>query len=216
MAVATGAGLKTTALVTDMDQVLGSTAGNALEVAETIDFLTGAAREPRLAEVTLALGVEMLRLGGVAADPEAARARMLAALADGSAAARFARMVAGLGGPADIVERPDRHLPKAPVVLPALPARTGIVQRVDLRAVGLAIVSLGGGRSRAGQRIDPRVGLAEVAGIGTAVGPSRPLALVHAADAESASRAVAALQAAFETGDAGKPPAPVLRRRIAQ
>ena len=214
--VATGASLPTTALVTDMDQVLGTTAGNALEVAETIGFLTGKARDARLLEVTLALGQEMLRLGGIAGDADAARARLLAALDDGSAAERFARMVAGLGGPRDIVERPDRHLPSAPVVLPALPPCAGIVQRVDVRAVGLAVVALGGGRSQAGQRIDPRVGLGELAGIGAAVGPDRPLARDQSAQSPRARPAVAPLKSAIEHGDAVPPPAPVLRRRIAQ
>jgi thymidine phosphorylase len=213
--VATGAGLPTVALVTDMDQVLGTTAGNALEVAETIAFLTGSAREPRLAEVALALGVEMLVLGGVERDPARARARLVAALDDGSAAERFARMVVALGGPANILDHPARHLPAAPIVVPVSPARAGFVQRIDVRAVGLAVVALGGGRTQPGQKIDPRVGFSEVAGIGTEVGPRRPLAVVHAADDTGASRACAALQAAFHVGTAAATPPPLLRGRIA-
>jgi thymidine phosphorylase len=214
VAVATGAGLPTAALVTDMDQVLGRTAGNALEVAETVDFLTGKTREARLAEVTLALGVEMLRLGRVETDEAAARALLLAALDDGRAAERFARMVAALGGPADMLEHAARHLPAAPVVAPAAPSRAGVVQRIDVRAVGLAVVALGGGRTRPGQEIDSRVGLSAVAGIGERVGPARPLALVHAADGAAATRAVATLQAAFEIGDGDVAVPPVLRARI--
>jgi thymidine phosphorylase len=213
--VATGAGLPTVALITDMDQVLGTTAGNALEVAETVAFLTGRAREPRLAEVTLALGVEMLMLGGVERDPARARARLLAALDDGSAAERFARMVAALGGPADIVENCDRHLPKAPVVMTAPAPSAGIVQRIDVRAVGLAVVALGGGRTQPGQKIDLSVGLSEVAGLGVEVGSGQPLALVHAADEAGAARAVAALQAAFAIGKTAMTAPPLLRGRIA-
>lgn len=214
VAVATGAGLPTTALITDMDQVLGGTAGNALEVAETVDFLTGRAREARLAEVTLALGVEMLRLGGIESDAAAARARLVAALDDGRAADRFARMVAALGGPADMLERAGHHLPAAPVVAPAPPSRPGLVRRVDVRSVGLAVVALGGGRTCPGQEIDKRVGFSAVAGIGDSVGPDRPLALVHAADEAEAMRAAATLQAAFEIGDAASAAPPVLRARI--
>jgi thymidine phosphorylase len=213
--VATGAGLPTVALVTDMDQVLGSTAGNALEVAETVAFLTGSAREPRLAEVTLALGVEMLVLGGVEREPARGRARLAAALDDGSAAERFARMVVALGGPADILEHPARHLPAAPIVVPAPPARAGIVQRIDVRAVGLAVVALGGGRTQPGQKIDPRVGLSEVAGIGAEVGPGRPLARVHAAAEAGAAQAIAALQSAFDIGETAMTAPPLLRGRIA-
>ncbi|GIK98854.1 MAG: thymidine phosphorylase [Alphaproteobacteria bacterium] len=213
-AVAAGAGLPTVALVTDMGQVLGRTAGNALEVAESIAFLTGRARDPRLLEVTLALGAEMLRLGGVGGDSEALRALLLRALDSGEAADRFARMVAALGGPADILTRPDRRLAAAPVTLPAPPARSGVVRRIDVRAVGLAVVALGGGRIRPGAPVDHRVGLSEVAGPGEPVGPDRPLALVHAADAEGAARAAAALAAAFEIGDTAPPAAPLVRARV--
>jgi hypothetical protein len=97
--VATGAGLPARALITDMDQVLGHTAGNALEVQEAIDFLTGAVREPRLLEVTLALGEQMLHLGGLAPTLPDGRAALQRALDSGAAAERFARMVAAAGRP---------------------------------------------------------------------------------------------------------------------
>ena len=113
--VAGGAGLPTVALLTDMDQVLGASAGNALEVRESIDYLTGAAREPRLHEVTLALAASLLVQGGLHGDEDAARAAAQRALDSGAAAERFARMVAELGGPADLVERPADHLAAAPV-----------------------------------------------------------------------------------------------------
>jgi thymidine phosphorylase len=200
--VARGNGLPATALVTDMDSVLGRTAGNAVEVREAIDHLTGAASDPRLREVTLALCAELLALGGLHADP--ARA-----LDSGAAAERFAAMVAELGGPADLLERPDAHLPRAPVVVEALPVRPGVVARVDARAVGVAIVGLGGGRARETDCVDHAVGLTEVAAPGERVGPGeRPLALVHAADEGSAMRAVAELQAAFAVADAPAPARP--------
>jgi len=212
--VGTGAGVPTTALITDMNQVLGTCVGNALEVEESLSFLAGETREPRLAEVTLALAAEALVLAGIVADAEAGRAMAEAKLADGSAANVFARMVAGLGGPRDIFA--DRTaLPRAPVVRPVAHARAGVVTAMDTRAIGLAVIGLGGGRTRADQSIDPRVGFSEFAGIGEAVDMSRPMCLVHAADRESADRAAEAVRAAVTVGDAVPAVANVVRERIA-
>ena len=125
-------------------------------------------------------------------------------------------MVAALGGPADLLEAPDRHLPRAAIALPAEPERPGIVTRVDVRAVGLAVVALGGGRRREDDRIDPAVGLTEVAAPGERVGPGeRPLALVHAADDNAAQAACVALRAAFAVGDQAPPKSPPVLERIA-
>jgi thymidine phosphorylase len=202
--VAQGNGLPTSALLTDMDRVLGRTAGNAVEVRESIDHLTGAKSDDRLRAVTLALSDELLRLGGVeGADPAKA-------LDDGSAAEHFARMVAELGGPADILERD--HLAQAPVTVEAFPEEAGVLERVDVRAVGVAIIGLGGGRARETDEIDHAVGLTEVAAPGERVGPGeRPLALVHARDEAAARQAVAALRAATTVGDTSPQiPEPVL------
>ncbi len=196
--VATGNGLTTAALLTDMDRVLGRTAGNAVEVRESIDHLMGAARDERLREVTLALSAELLALGGVHRDPESASEAAERALDGGAAAERFAAMVAELGGPADILEAPDRHLPKAAVTVAAEPEEAGTVSAVEVRAVGLAVVALGGGRTREDDPVDHSVGLTEVAAPGEEVAPGgRPLALVHAADEDAAARAVEALRAAY-------------------
>jgi thymidine phosphorylase len=213
--VAGGAGLPTVALLTDMNQVLGRTAGNALEVREAIDYLAGVARDPRLHEVVLALGAEMLSLGRLAEDPAAARAAMLRALDSGAAAERFERMAAALGGPTDLTEAPGRHLPRAPVCRPVRPVRPGTVTTIDVRALGLAVVNLGGGRKRAEDAIDHRVGLDEVAGPGEAVGASRPLALVHARTEAEADRAVEDVRAAFAIGAAPPDAEPVVRERVA-
>jgi thymidine phosphorylase len=206
--VARGAGLKSRALITDMDQVLGTTAGNALEVREAIDFLTGRAREPRLLEVTLALSAELLCLGGLARDIASARGRAERALAGGEAAERFARMVALQGGPADVLHRP--HLPAAPVVVDAPAPRAGRVVVIDVRALGLAVVTLGGGRSRPGTDVDPRVGLDAVLPLGAEVAAGQPLARVHAADAAAAHAAVRAVQAAMRIGDEALAGSPVV------
>jgi thymidine phosphorylase len=209
--VARGNGLPTSALLTDMDRVLGRTAGNAVEVRESIEHLTGAARDERLLEVTLSLSAEMLRLGGVERDEDAARAAVERALADGSAAERFAEMVRELGGPSDLLEAPERHLEEAPVTLAAEPLEAATIAGVDVRAVGLAVVALGGGRTRETDPIDHAVGLTDVAAPGEDVGPGgRPLALVQAADRESAERAADSLRSAFKLGDPRHAPPPVI------
>ena len=185
---------------------MGSTAGNALEIAECVAYLTGGAREPRLDTVTLALAAEMLVLTGLAPDREAATARADAAVRSGAAAERLQRMIAALGGPPDFVEHADRYLPFAPVTMPVIPAH-GYLASVDARALGGVLVGLGGGRARADDRLDLSVGFGDVAPIGTRVGPDRPLMIVHAASREAAARAAAAVLAACTLSDT--PPAPV-------
>jgi thymidine phosphorylase len=213
VAVANGAGLRTAALLTDMNQVLGDTAGNAVEVREAIDFLTGARREARLDKVTRALAEELLVLGGLARDHEGAAAAVEHALTSGGAAERFSRMVAELGGPADIVEHPGKHLDSAPVAWPVVPERAGHVAAVDARAYGLAVMGLGGGRRRPEDRIDPGVGLVAVRGLGAAVDRDQPIAVVHARSESDARRAAAEILAATTIG-AAPPPAAAVGERI--
>ena len=200
--VATTAGLPTVSLITDMNEPLASAAGNAVETLHAIDHLTGAAREPRVQEVVVALGAEMLLLGGLARDIDEGRRRIAAALDSGAAAERFARMVSALGGPTDLLERPRHHLPEAPVTLAVTPQQTGHVRAIDTRAVGLAVVALGGGRTRPQDPIDHAVGLTRLAGLGAPVGPGQPLALVHARSPEAAQEAAARMLAAYEIGEA--------------
>jgi thymidine phosphorylase len=200
--VAQGNGLPTSAMLTDMNQVLGRSAGNAVEVRESIDHLTGAVGDPRLREVTLALSAELLRLGGVEPDEESARAAAERALDGGQAAERFGAMVAELGGPADLVERPHDHLPSAAVTVAAEPASAGTVASVDVRKIGLAVVGLGGGRVRETDDVDHGVGLTEVAAIGEEVAPGgRPLAVVHARSEADAEHAAEALREAYALGE---------------
>jgi thymidine phosphorylase len=212
--VAAGAGLPTTALLTDMDSVLGTTAGNALEVREALDYLTGAAREPRLHEVTVALAGAALAAGRLASDEAAGRQLAQTALDDGAAAERFAAMVRALGGPGDLLERPDEHLPAASVTRPVPPERPGSVTGMDCRAVGLVVTGLGGNRRREDDTIDHAVGLSQIAPVGASVGPDRPLAVVHARGDASAEEAVAALRAAVSVGEEPPEPKPVLLGRV--
>jgi thymidine phosphorylase len=199
--------------------VLGTTAGNGVEVREAIAYLAGEggpdAREPRQHEVTMALSAELLVTGGLFESVADARAACERALASGAAAERFARMVAALGGPADVLERPDIYLPLPEVTMPVVPARAGFVAAEDARAIGLAIVGMGGGRTRADQAIDHAVGFTRVAPIGAAVGPERPLCLVHARSAAQAEAAAAAVRAAITIADEPPSLASVVLERIA-
>jgi len=201
-AVATDAGLPTISLITDMNEPLASAAGNAVEVRNAVDYLTGARRDPRLDRVTMALGAELLALSGLAADALAGEAALRRALETGAAAERFGRMVAGLGGPGDFLAEAHRLLPRAPVLVDATPERKGFVVGVDVRAVGLAVVELGGGRARAADAIDPAVGLTELQPIGAEVGPDAPLARIHARDPERAQAAANRLRAAYRLEEA--------------
>ena len=214
VSVANGAGLPCAALLTDMNQCLGRSAGNALEVQEAIDHLSGAARDERLLDVTLSLAGEILAIGGLSETAEEGRARGEQVLASGQAADHFARMVAALGGPADIMEQTKKHLPAAAVEQGLAAERPGIVTAVDARALGLAIIDLGGGRRRVEGSIDYAVGLSEVAAIGESVGQDRPLCVIHAASVADAERASTTIRAAVTIGDQAPPPAPTVRQRI--
>jgi len=212
-AVSEDAGLRTGVVMTDMAQVLGRHVGNALEVAEAIELLTGSGGDRRLSEVTRTLASELLVLGGLAGDRSKAAALVERALASGAAAEHFARMVATLGGPEDLLERPDRYLPRAPVERPVLPERPGVVARVDARSLGLAVVGLGGGRRRADDIIDQAVGLSHVCGIGERVSADRPLAVIHARSLSDAESAASAVRSAVSVEhDAPPVGSPVIRR----
>ena len=201
------AGCRTVALITDMDQPLARSAGNAVELAEAIDVLRGA--PGALRGLSLALAAECLVQAGLA-DAGTAQALVRARLDDGSAAERFARMIAAQGGPGGLVDAPARHLPFAPVVR-AVPGPAGVVNAIDVAALGRAVVALGGGRRVAGDRVDPRVGLTRLRRLGEQTGGE--LAQVHAADEDAAQAAIAAVQAAYRIG--GEVPArPLVRERI--
>jgi thymidine phosphorylase len=199
--VGNGAGLPTRALLTDMSEPLASAAGNALEVAYALDHLTGRRREPRFHEVTVALSAEMLLLGRLAATREEAVAKIEDAFASGAAAERFIHMIAALGGPADLLEHPERHFPRAPIVRPVFSDRPGLVETIDTRGVGLAVVALGGGRTRPQDEIDHAVGITELAGLGDRVGPDRPLGIIHARSEAGFDAARIRLKSAYRRGE---------------
>jgi thymidine phosphorylase len=212
--VAVEAGLPTRALVTAMDQPLAGTVGNALELRTALDYLRGDARPPRLHALVLALGAELLVPARLATDAADAHARLETALARGAAAERLARMVAGLGGPADLVDDPDRHLARAPWTDEVAAPDSGVVAAIDARMLGEAVVDLGGGRVAADAPIDVRVGLVGVRAVGDRVAAGDPLARVHAADGEAGARAVAAVHLAFRIANEAPAPSPMVLERV--
>ena len=213
VSTAQGAGCMTAALITDMSQPLATAAGNALEVIEVMETLTGTSVNTALWEITMALGGEALALGGLAADPADGAARIEQALESGAAAEWFGRMVTAQGGPADFVERwPDR-LPAATVVRDVPSRNAGLVQAIDGQMLGLVVVRLGGGRQREGDKINPSVGLSDLAGIGESIGAGDPLCLVHAPTEALADDAIAAVQAAYRlASDKPQQPDLILKR----
>lgn len=210
--VAAANGLACAALLTDMNSVLGETAGNAVEVAEAIALLKGEPCGPRLREVTLALSARLLELGGCTGDARAVAER---ALDQGAAAERFALMVAALGGPADLLERPADHLPLAPVVRVVPPERDGVVTAHATREIGLLVTALGGGRATERDAVDHAVGLSGIAPVGAAVGHDRPLAVVHARSEAAWEQAAARVRELVEVGDRAPAPRPVVTGEVA-
>ncbi|MEP1932029.1 MAG: thymidine phosphorylase [Roseibium sp.] len=200
--VANGAGLKTTALLTDMNECLASAAGNAVEMQNAVDFLKGSAIDNRLWDVTVAQGGELLASGGLAETAEVGCTMMRQAFESGSAAEKFAQMVHGLGGPADFMEKTELYLANAPVEAPIYAEQSGTVTGVDARAIGVSVVELGGGRKAAADVIDHSVGLTSLAGVGNTVDADAPLAIVHAKTDADAERAAAAIRAAYSVGAA--------------
>ncbi|ARQ56336.1 MULTISPECIES: thymidine phosphorylase [Rhizobium] len=212
--VANGAGVKTSALITDMNQPLADSAGNAVEMRNCLDFLAGRKGNTRLDTVVLAFAAEMLEKSGVAASPEEGEAMARRALSSGKAAEIFARMVSMLGGPADLIETPDKYLARAPVEMPVAASRSGWLAACDARGIGVSVIDLGGGRRHPADRIDHRVGFSELLPLGTRVNAGEPIALVHAADEAAAERAAAALAAHYSISEDEPALNPVIAGRI--
>ena len=211
VSTANGAGCRTRALITAMDQPLAPAAGNALEVAASLAVLRGEAAGP-LRALTEALGGQALALGGLSSTAQDGARQIARALDSGAAADHFARMVAAQGGPVAFVDRPD--LPQAPVVVDLPAPGDGVVTGIDGRAVGLAVVAMGAGRRVEGDRIDPAVGLSDILPLGTRVAKGDPLCRIHAADAASAQAARDALAPAIAITDGPAMPLPLILAEV--
>ncbi|QUM83548.1 MULTISPECIES: thymidine phosphorylase [unclassified Moritella] len=201
VSVANGAGCKTAALITDMNQVLASSAGNAVEVREAVRFLTGEYRNPRLFAVTMALCVEMLLSASLAIDVDDARNKLQAVLDNGKAAELFGTMVSGLGGPTDFVDNYDLHLPKTEIFRPVYAAQSGYLTEMDTRGFGMAVVAMGGGRRVATDQIDYAVGLSDIAALGQQLDAQTPVAMVHARSDAQFEAAQAEILKSIHIGD---------------
>ncbi|MBL9187870.1 MAG: thymidine phosphorylase [Opitutaceae bacterium] len=199
VAVGRAAGKNVRALLTAMDQPLGRAVGNALEVAESIACLRGAGPAD-LMEVTYALGVHMLLLGGVAKDETEARAKLERVVRDGSALAKFREIVEAQGGDVRVIDDPSR-LPQARLKVPLSAPRAGVVSDVDAMGVALAALRLGAGRAQAADRIDPAVGVDGLVKVGERVAAGAPLCVIHANDEEALAEARRMLAAAIAVGD---------------
>jgi pyrimidine-nucleoside phosphorylase len=206
--LAKGWGRDCRAAVTDMSQPLGDAVGNALDVAEAMEVLRGD-RKGRLTELTIELAVRAQEalLGVVEGE---ARERAERALASGAALEAFTRMVEAQGGDPRVVEDPAGVLPAAPVVRPLVPKETGTLAQVDAEAIGLAAVSLGAGRKRKGDPIDPAVGIVMRAKIGDPLSAAEPIGEIHARDEDAASFAEAQVLAALTLADTEVEPPPLV------
>ncbi|MEM9642340.1 MAG: thymidine phosphorylase [Pseudomonadota bacterium] len=212
--VANGAGCRSTALITDMNEPLASVAGNALEVANAIEFLKGDEIDGRLWDVTVALGGEVLASADLVKDADAGSARITEVLQSGKAAEVFGRMVHALGGPPDILEDFRTHLPRSKLVEELYPETEGFVTAIDTRAVGMTVVELGGGRKMTTDPINPAVGLDWLAGLGRHVDSETPIARIHGASPADIGRARQRLLAAYKIGEVPPDDGKLIRKRI--
>ncbi|MFT3840998.1 MAG: thymidine phosphorylase [Myxococcaceae bacterium] len=170
-------GKKIVALLTDMDQPLGKTVGNALEVVEAVEMLRGQAPAD-YTELTVALTAQMVLLAGEAKTEAEARARVLATVKDGSAEKKLCELVKAQGGdPSAITDL--KKLPRAETTTPVPSPRAGFVARIDTEGVGLAAVALGAGRERTDSKIDPAVGFVLEKKVGEKVEAGEPLVTIH-------------------------------------
>ncbi len=213
VSTANGAGCKTAALITDMNEPLAPALGNAVEVAVCMEVLAGnTVAAPRLYDLTVALCVKLLVMQGE--DPVDAADRVTVAISSGKAMEHFAQMITALGGPPDMAQDWHTHLPKAPVVGDVTAPAAGRITAIDGEALGLAVVGLGGGRNVETDLINPAVGLTEMVGLGDSVSRGDPLCVVHAADEDAAVAAAMAVQAAISIGDDTTPPGPLILQEV--
>lgn len=190
-----GMGREVSALITAMDQPLGTTAGNALEVMETVEALQGKGA-PDLLEVTLRLGIEMLRLTKVETDADVARNHLQDTIESGKAFERFKEMVALQGGDVAVLDDVSR-LPQAPVTMEVESPKDGCVEKVSADGVGRAVLQLGAGRKQTTDSVDPSVGVSHLIKVGASVSKGDLIACVHAANQEAAEAATEQVLAAI-------------------
>lgn len=202
VSVANAMGKPTRAVMTAMEQPLGRTVGNALEVIESIECLRGSGPADTM-EVTYALGEQMLVLAKAAKDTREARAKLEEGLRSGKALEIFGKMIEAQGGDPRVVDDVGR-LPRAKISEPFVAVRGGVVADVDAMGVALAALRLGAGRKRAEDRVDHAVGVSGLVKVGERVAQGAPLCVVHANDERALEDAKEMLAKAILVGDAVK------------
>lgn len=212
--VANGANTKTTALLTDMDSVLGSTVGNALEVIEALDYLKGKPRDARLHEVTMSLCAELLINSKVAKDTTQAQAMLQKSIETGEAFDRFVQMAVSLGANKDILEDYENKLPKAKYIAPIYADKEGYVSQIDTRSVGLGVIMLGGGRVNPDQQINYTTGFTSFCQKGDMVDAKTPLCFIHAEDEDKINEVSQMIRQAIVIKEEQVSPTPVIIEKI--
>jgi thymidine phosphorylase len=214
--VAVECGVACNAIITDMNHPIAWSAGNSLEVAEAISYLSGGRRHARLHTLVIEIAAELLLLGGLEKDFVTAKNRLNRVLDSGAAAERFATMIAAQGGPADFLEHSASYLPSALVVRPVTAGTSGFVKMVDVKSVGKVVVRLGGGRLRSEDGIDHSVGITDLCQPGLQLDPDTPLAIIHARNDEQWSLAARSIQGAVQVANdmSAWISSPVIRDRI--
>ena len=186
--VSNQSGVPTSCLITDMNQVLGHSVGNATEVIECLDFLVNPKdASTRLITLTIELSAYMLQLSGLEKDLDIARKKSQDALNSGQAASIFGKMIYELGGPIDLLEKPNKHLNPMPIISPVKSKASGYISEIDVRAVGLSMIHLKAGRTKSTDPIDHGVGLSEIVSVGQWVSKGDTLAMAHCRDKDQIS-----------------------------
>ena len=196
-------GCKTLALVSDMNEPLAPSSGNAVEIKDVMDVLVHA-KPGRLKDLSLRLGAELMKTNGLCDTVEGGLVTLNKQLEKGHAVETFSKMVSAMGGPTGFVQDWSRYLPEAPVIVEVFARNEGYISGWDSEALGLCTVNLGGGRRVETDKINPAVGLSDIAAIGTWIDKSKPIARIHAARIEEADRATKQVLGAMKISD--KPP----------
>ena len=212
--VANEAGTKTKAVLTDMNQVLGRTAGNAVEMQEAVDYLKGEKVDSRLHKITMELCAELLVLSKISTDLKSAKEKLQKALDSGKALEKFAQMVSALGGPKDFCEHPQKYLPQATIIRPVFAKEKGYVCAQDTRGIGLSIIELKGGRTTPEQKLDYATGYSDFCQLGDEVDERTPLAIIHAQTEEDFAKAAENLQRLIKINAKKPEPSPEIIEKI--
>jgi len=178
--VANGAGTKTSAIITDMNSVLGSTVGNALEVVEALEYLQNKKRDRRIDEITKSLASELLVNAKICCDTVTAESKVEQVISSGKALEYFAKMATALGARPDFCENYETYLPKAKIIRPVFAGNAGYVKSMNSRQIGMTLIGLKGGRTSPEQGIDHATGFSDFCQIGEFVDAQKPIAVVHA------------------------------------